>query len=149
MMSNLISEPFLSYATSKILIYLFLSEKVLIVWSAGKALSRFKSIPYISCLVVLTGFVVVFVLMLIARIGYIRGDGACVIGLGKIAYVVLGLTLRQCADHSFRVPRSTARSRSLHTTCSLISSSPVSSLLPSSGQSSPPLSSRNSRARPS
>ncbi|KAG8867391.1 hypothetical protein FRC20_005884 [Serendipita sp. 405] len=77
------------YASSKIIIYIFLAEKVHVVWSAGKSIRRLKSRVWLVCCFVLIGYLVVFVLMLIARIGYFREDHTCVIGLRKIATIPL------------------------------------------------------------
>ncbi|PVF91912.1 hypothetical protein CPB86DRAFT_802454 [Serendipita vermifera] len=77
------------YASSKVFIYIFLADRVYIVWSANNPVSRRKSKIWMLCGVVLLGYVVIFVLMLIAKIAYIRPDGTCVIGLGGIASIPL------------------------------------------------------------
>ncbi|PVF91915.1 hypothetical protein CPB86DRAFT_820087 [Serendipita vermifera] len=77
------------YATSKILIYIFLADKVYIVWSANNPVSRMQSRIWILCGIVLLGYIAIFILMLVARIGYIRADGTCVIGLEGMASIPL------------------------------------------------------------
>ncbi|PVF96498.1 hypothetical protein CPB86DRAFT_508416 [Serendipita vermifera] len=77
------------YASSKVLIYLFLAEKVYIVWSSGKAVGRFKSRVWLTCLFVMAGYIAIFILMLIARIAYLREDRTCVIGLRNVASIPL------------------------------------------------------------
>ncbi|CCA70480.1 hypothetical protein PIIN_04418 [Serendipita indica DSM 11827] len=77
------------YASSKIVIYIFLAEKVHIVWSAGNTVSRLRSKVWLVCCFVLVGYLVVFVLMLVARIGFFREDGTCVIGLKTMATIPL------------------------------------------------------------
>lgn len=77
------------YASSKVLIYLFLAEKVHIVWSAGQPISRFKSKVWLVCFVVLFGYVAIFILMIVAKIAYITDDRTCIIGLKSIASIPL------------------------------------------------------------
>ncbi|PVF94736.1 hypothetical protein CPB86DRAFT_739896, partial [Serendipita vermifera] len=77
------------YGSSKVLTYIFLSDRVYLVWSANNPVSRRKSKIWILCGVVLLGYVVCFVLMLIAKIAYIQWDGTCVIGLDGRASIPL------------------------------------------------------------
>ncbi|KAJ7593380.1 hypothetical protein C8J56DRAFT_1045839 [Mycena floridula] len=78
------------YATSKLLIYAFLIERVHIVWPPATGTSRFKSPIYVVCLITVALYAVVIGLMIVGRVGYFRGDGACVIGLRPIsAYPLL------------------------------------------------------------
>ncbi|KAJ7881977.1 hypothetical protein B0H14DRAFT_3857597 [Mycena olivaceomarginata] len=78
----------LFYASSKILIYAYLSEKVYIVWDTGR--SRLRSLVYLVCLVTVCLYAAVIVVMMIGRINEFReGDGACVIGLKLTASLPL------------------------------------------------------------
>ncbi|QRV86564.1 transmembrane protein [Ceratobasidium sp. AG-Ba] len=72
------------YALSKILTYAFLMEKVHVVWG-GAHQPRLKSPVYRICLITMTPYVVIVLLMLLGRIAFIRSDGACVIGLKRLA----------------------------------------------------------------
>nr|GAT44290.1 predicted protein [Mycena chlorophos] len=68
------------YCTSKILIYLFLTEKVYIVW--GNGARRLRSPVYLICVGSVTAYVAVVLIMFIGRVEQFRpGDGACVLGL--------------------------------------------------------------------
>ncbi|KAL7411107.1 hypothetical protein BDY24DRAFT_436093 [Mrakia frigida] len=75
------------YALSKIFIYLFLIEKVHII--GNTSLPRLKSKLYIACLVAMTPYVAVLVLMIAGRIAEITSNGACYIGLAKFASLSL------------------------------------------------------------
>ncbi|PVF91913.1 hypothetical protein CPB86DRAFT_802455 [Serendipita vermifera] len=77
------------YGSSKVLTYIFLADRVYLVWSANNPVSRRNSKIWILCGVVLLGYVVCFVLMIIAKIAYIRSDGNCVIGLEGAASIPL------------------------------------------------------------
>ncbi|KIY44089.1 hypothetical protein FISHEDRAFT_78001 [Fistulina hepatica ATCC 64428] len=69
------------YASSKMLIYLFLVEKVHIVWGRAGT-SRFSSWIYLICLVNVIVYAAPVITMAVGRNHYYRsGDGACVIGL--------------------------------------------------------------------
>ncbi|KAJ7289525.1 hypothetical protein C8J57DRAFT_1213856 [Mycena rebaudengoi] len=75
------------YATSKIFIYLFLTEKVHIVWSNGR---RLRSPVYLTCVVTLCLYSVVAVVLILGRIAHFRqGDGACIIGVKPVASITL------------------------------------------------------------
>ncbi|CAE6518330.1 unnamed protein product [Rhizoctonia solani] len=76
------------YVLSKILTYGFLIEKVHVVWG-GAHQPRLKSPIYRICLITVTPYAVVIVLMLLGRIAFIRSDGACVIGLKRLASLTL------------------------------------------------------------
>ncbi|CAE7185951.1 unnamed protein product [Rhizoctonia solani] len=76
------------YVLSKILTYGFLIEKVHVVWG-GAHQPRLKSPVYRICLITVTPYAVVIVLMLLGRIAFIRNDGACVIGLKRLASLTL------------------------------------------------------------
>ncbi|CAE6423763.1 unnamed protein product [Rhizoctonia solani] len=76
------------YVLSKILTYGFLIEKVHVVWG-GAHQPRLKSPVYRICLITVTPYAVVIVLMLLGRIATIRSDGACVIGLRRLASLTL------------------------------------------------------------
>lgn len=69
------------YCVSKLLTYLFLLEKVYIVWPSKRG--RWASIPYRIGFCAVLGFVVVFIMMLIGRIAYLTDDRQCIIGLQK------------------------------------------------------------------
>ncbi|KAG6865970.1 hypothetical protein C0991_009972 [Blastosporella zonata] len=77
------------YATSKLLIYAFLGEKVHIVWSPTAGRPRFKSPVYIVCFVTVSLYVAIIVLLLIGRNHFFRADDACVIGLKPYASIPL------------------------------------------------------------
>ncbi|KAJ3925262.1 MAG: hypothetical protein NXY57DRAFT_1032388, partial [Lentinula lateritia] len=77
------------YATSKILIYAFLSEKVYIVWTGGNQVSRYKTKVYRLCAFVPLGYIVIGILMILGRDSSVRGDGVCVIGLKAFATIPL------------------------------------------------------------
>ncbi|KZT20900.1 hypothetical protein NEOLEDRAFT_1074647 [Neolentinus lepideus HHB14362 ss-1] len=73
------------YATSKIFIYWFLIEKVFLVWTPGANAKRMKSPVYIGCLVMLSLYTVVVIIMVLGRVSFFRDDGACSIGLHPYA----------------------------------------------------------------
>ncbi|KAF7329759.1 hypothetical protein MKEN_00239200 [Mycena kentingensis (nom. inval.)] len=77
------------YTTSKILIYLFLSEKVFVVWAAH-GVSRVRSPVYLICVGTITLYVAVMLAMFFGRISEFRdSDESCVIGLKPIASIPL------------------------------------------------------------
>ncbi|KAG8743049.1 hypothetical protein FRC10_000430 [Ceratobasidium sp. 414] len=78
----------LLYAFSKLMIYCFLIEKVHIVWG-GTHQPRLQSKVYWLCLVTMTPFAIILILMLLGRVTYIRPDRACVIGLRPYASLSL------------------------------------------------------------
>ncbi|KAJ6598077.1 hypothetical protein DFH09DRAFT_1130925 [Mycena vulgaris] len=70
----------LMYATSKIFIYLFLTEKVHIVW--GNSVKRMRSPMYLIGVGTLCLYAAVISAMIYGRVHEFRsGDGACIIGL--------------------------------------------------------------------
>ncbi|VDB85305.1 unnamed protein product [Peniophora sp. CBMAI 1063] len=75
------------YGTSKMLIYLFLIEKVHVVWNPGKP--RFQSWVYIVCLANVLAYIVPIILMIIGRVHLFRADGNCVIGLKHFSSVTM------------------------------------------------------------
>lgn len=78
------------YAGSKGLIYLFLVERVWVVCSAGKTITRWQSRIYRACAIIAFGYIGIVAVMIIGRITEIREtDGACVIGLENIATIPL------------------------------------------------------------
>ncbi|KAJ7285256.1 hypothetical protein C8J57DRAFT_1053105 [Mycena rebaudengoi] len=78
----------LFYSTSKMLIYLFLIEKVYIVWSNGD--TRLESRVYLVCCVTVGLYTIIMAIMILGRIARFRdGDGACVIGLKTFASIPL------------------------------------------------------------
>ncbi|KAG9089037.1 hypothetical protein FS749_001668 [Ceratobasidium sp. UAMH 11750] len=76
------------YAGCKMLTYAFLMEKVHIVWG-GTHQPRLKSPVYRICLITMTPYVIIVMLMLLGRIAYIRPDGACIIGLKRLSSLSL------------------------------------------------------------
>ncbi len=76
---------FLWIRIAQALIYLFLIERVWIVWNAGNSLTRRQSYVYKALLLVIMGYIVIFILLIVGRIALIRDDGACVIGLRSFA----------------------------------------------------------------
>ncbi|KAJ4465450.1 hypothetical protein J3R30DRAFT_3315439, partial [Lentinula aciculospora] len=78
------------YAISKILIYAFLSEKVVyIIWTGGNQVSRYKTTVYRLCAFVLLGYFAIGILMILGRDSTVRADGVCVIGLKAFATIPL------------------------------------------------------------
>ncbi|KAH8831847.1 hypothetical protein DL96DRAFT_1553072 [Flagelloscypha sp. PMI_526] len=78
------------YATSKVLLYLFLVEKVHIVWNPHGADSpRMKSKVFILGIITVSMYLVVIGLMVVGRNHYFRDDGTCIIGLKHYASVTL------------------------------------------------------------
>ncbi|CAK5267120.1 unnamed protein product [Mycena citricolor] len=78
----------LFYATSKILIYLFLTEKVYVVWDTGR--SRFRSPVFLVCFVTVALYLAIVLIMFFGRIEEFRPeDGACIIGLKPTASIPL------------------------------------------------------------
>jgi len=77
-----------AYGTSKLFIYLFLIERVHVVWGRS-GVPRLKSPVYIVCLVTVTLYGVVAGLLIFGRVNYFRQDGACVVGLKKISSLSL------------------------------------------------------------
>ncbi|KAI0630232.1 hypothetical protein C8Q77DRAFT_1063723 [Trametes polyzona] len=77
------------YATSKILIYLFLVEKVYVVWSGAVKKKRLHSPVYLVCLGVVSVYLGVAIFLVHSRISYFRDDGSCVIGLTRPASLTL------------------------------------------------------------
>ncbi|RDX47905.1 hypothetical protein OH76DRAFT_1484344 [Lentinus brumalis] len=75
------------YGTSKIFIYLFLAEKVLVVWNPHRR--RYQSKVYVGCLALLLIYLGVIIYMILGRIALFRDDGACVIGLTRSASLAL------------------------------------------------------------
>ncbi|KAG8986586.1 hypothetical protein FRB90_003903 [Tulasnella sp. 427] len=76
----------LLYAVSKLFIYLFLIEKVYVVWAPhGTARpTRLKSRVYCICCALLVPLLIIIVVLLFGRIAHLREtDRVCVIGLRK------------------------------------------------------------------
>ncbi|KAF9260652.1 hypothetical protein L218DRAFT_932072 [Marasmius fiardii PR-910] len=71
----------LFYATSKVLIYCFLAEKVHLVWSPTAGKRRLRSPVYLACLVSVVAYTIVVAVMVTGRVHYWRDSGVCVIGL--------------------------------------------------------------------
>lgn len=71
------------YCVSKLLTYVFLLEKVYIVWPNNG--TRWSSWAYRVGFVAVLGFAVVLATMIYGRIAYIRDDNQCIIGLQKAA----------------------------------------------------------------
>ncbi|KAH9847168.1 hypothetical protein C2E23DRAFT_890231 [Lenzites betulinus] len=77
------------YATSKILIYLFLVEKVHVVWSGAYKKKRLRSPMYLTCLGIVSVYLGVAIFLILSRVSYFREDGSCVIGLTRPASLTL------------------------------------------------------------
>ncbi|KAG7095797.1 hypothetical protein E1B28_006497 [Marasmius oreades] len=77
------------YASSKVLIYCFLAEKVHLVWSPTTGKSRWRSSVYLACITSIVAYSVVVVLMITGRVHYWRDDGVCVIGLKSYSSIPL------------------------------------------------------------
>ncbi|KAI0705050.1 hypothetical protein C8T65DRAFT_740900 [Cerioporus squamosus] len=75
------------YGSSKVIIYLFLAEKVLVVWNPRGR--RFRSKVYVGCLGVLLIYLGVVIYLVLGRVAHFRDDGACVIGLTRLASLAL------------------------------------------------------------
>lgn len=73
------------YCASKLFIYLFLLEKIYVVWPHKS--SRFSSRAYRVGLTGVVALVIIFVSMITGRIAFIREDGQCVIGLHRLASI--------------------------------------------------------------
>ncbi|KIK71445.1 hypothetical protein GYMLUDRAFT_79504 [Collybiopsis luxurians FD-317 M1] len=81
----------LFYATSKLLIYSFLIEKVYLVWSPTVSSGRrLKSPLYLGCMVMIAMYGVVIASMVAGKIHYLReNDGVCIIGLKRFSSLAL------------------------------------------------------------
>uniref|UniRef100_A0A0W0EUV2 Transmembrane protein n=1 Tax=Moniliophthora roreri TaxID=221103 RepID=A0A0W0EUV2_MONRR len=78
------------YATSKILTYFFLIERVHVVWAPATGISRFKAPVDRLCFVTVSPYTAVIALMLVGRISAFReGDQACIIGLKPLSSIPL------------------------------------------------------------
>ncbi|KAE9397426.1 hypothetical protein BT96DRAFT_72273 [Gymnopus androsaceus JB14] len=78
------------YATSKLLIYAFLAEKVFLVWSPSISSRRLKSSVYLGCMGMIAVYGIVITIMVIGRIHYLReSDGVCIIGLKPYSSLTL------------------------------------------------------------
>ncbi|CCL98657.1 uncharacterized protein FIBRA_00659 [Fibroporia radiculosa] len=77
------------YASSKVLIYFFLIEKIHVVWSPAHHSKRIHSPLYVVCFFIVVLYGVVGTVLIIQRISYFRDDGACVIGLKRPASITL------------------------------------------------------------
>ncbi|KAG9013166.1 hypothetical protein FRB94_003606 [Tulasnella sp. JGI-2019a] len=76
------------YVTSKLLIYLFLIEKVYIVWAphgAGEKTSRRNTRVWVCCMIMLAPLVAIVSLMIWGRVAMLRDDRVCIIGLARAA----------------------------------------------------------------
>ncbi|OBZ70952.1 hypothetical protein A0H81_09116 [Grifola frondosa] len=105
------------YTTSKILIYLFLIEKVQVVWSPAPRTARLTSPIYLACLSVVVMYVGVGILLVFGKISYFRGDGSCVIGLQRYASLTLliyDLFINVLLTSLFLWPLYSARFRNAH-----------------------------------
>ncbi|EJD41267.1 hypothetical protein AURDEDRAFT_186622 [Auricularia subglabra TFB-10046 SS5] len=78
-----------AYASSKFLIYLFLGEKVHVVWGKGPAAPRLSSPVYRACVFVLGVYFGIIALLIIGKVAFLKRDGTCVIGLRVYASVPL------------------------------------------------------------
>ncbi|CAE6465248.1 unnamed protein product [Rhizoctonia solani] len=76
------------YASSKVLVYVFLIEKVRVVWDVV-AQPRLTSPVYLVCLLVVAPFCGVPILMVVGRIAFFREDMTCIIGLKPFSSLTL------------------------------------------------------------
>jgi len=78
------------YGTSKFFIYVFLSERVHVVWRPAPHSPRLQCKAYVGCVAVLIGYCGVVGVLFYGRVSFVGGDGgACYIGLTKPASVTL------------------------------------------------------------
>ncbi|THV07285.1 hypothetical protein K435DRAFT_959880 [Dendrothele bispora CBS 962.96] len=78
------------YASSKALLYVFLIEKVHVVWSASRQTPRLKSPVYLMGIGTIILYSIVAIVMVVGRVTYIRQeDGICFIGLKFYSSVAL------------------------------------------------------------
>ncbi|KAF5391591.1 hypothetical protein D9757_002542 [Collybiopsis confluens] len=81
------------YATSKFLVYLYLIERVHIVWAPpveGRRRRRLRSPVDIICFITVSAYTVIIALLIAGRISLLRdGDETCVIGLKALASIPL------------------------------------------------------------
>ncbi|KAJ3868204.1 hypothetical protein EV359DRAFT_77863 [Lentinula novae-zelandiae] len=79
------------YATSKLLIYSFLVEKVYLVWSPTvSSPQRTKSPIYLGCVAMITVYAGVIATMFAGKIFFLReSDGVCIIGLQQYSSLTL------------------------------------------------------------
>ncbi|KII93238.1 hypothetical protein PLICRDRAFT_384197 [Plicaturopsis crispa FD-325 SS-3] len=75
------------YGSSKLLTYLFLLEKIHVVWSPPSGMRRRKSPVYIICSVVLAMYSVFIVLGFIGRKSELQDNGPCIIGFTPVASI--------------------------------------------------------------
>ncbi|GBE81547.1 hypothetical protein SCP_0312760 [Sparassis crispa] len=103
------------YCASKILIYLFLAEKIHVVWSPSNR-KRFQSPMYIGCFLAISIYAAVVILIFIERIAFFRSDGSCVTGImkpGSIALLVYDFLVNILFTSLFLWPLFRARFRSV------------------------------------
>jgi len=79
----------LFYGTSKLFIYIFLSERVYVVWQPTPQSRRLQCKAYIGCIVALCGYGGVVGMLFYGRISFFGDKGACYIGLKKSASITL------------------------------------------------------------
>lgn len=78
------------YGSSKLLIYVFLSERVWVVWRTVPQSRRLQCKAYVACVFALSGYLGVVGILFYGRISYIAGDRlVCYIGLTKPASITL------------------------------------------------------------
>ncbi|KZP02774.1 hypothetical protein FIBSPDRAFT_1055657, partial [Athelia psychrophila] len=80
---------FIFYGTSKFFIYCFLIEKVYVVWAPTTETKRFHVPIYVVCVITVTSYVVITILMYIGSRHHITINDKCVIGLSKWASIPL------------------------------------------------------------
>ncbi|THH33295.1 hypothetical protein EUX98_g887 [Antrodiella citrinella] len=106
------------YVTSKIFLFLFLSEKVHIVWSSTQGCPRIKSPIYMACMLVILMYTSVGVYLVWERIAYFEDLGrVCIIGLKRLGSVLL-LSYDVCSNVTLLImflwPLHRARVRNLY-----------------------------------
>lgn len=102
------------YSGTKVLLYVFLIERVHLIASKdhGGSVSRIKSPEYRVCAVFLALWLAVAIAMGVGRISYIRADGICVIGLKRYATIpmlTLDFVVNIVLTSSFAIPISRSR----------------------------------------
>jgi len=82
------------YSTSKMLVYIFLSERVYVVWNAGEATPRRKSNIFRICMLLLLVYAAIMATMFVGKIVDVGRDRQCHIGLHEyVSITVLAFDL--------------------------------------------------------
>jgi len=82
------------YSTSKMLVYIFLSERVYVVWNAGEATPRRKSTIFRVCMLLLGAYAAIMVFMFVGKVVDAGTERQCHIGLHEyVSITVLAFDL--------------------------------------------------------